>query len=183
VPPFVFPSGGSRRSTGHGRRVPVPPGGRPVYGHRLLLHPLTASVRTLRSLLTVSGGAILHFGGHGAPIGFLLFEHTHTDGVAHRIDHAVLTDLFAAGHKDEPTLLACVLTCHSYRSGQAFVAAGVPHVVCTGGRLQDDHAAHFCYQFYLALFSGKSIGESFEIANKSLAADVVEDPPAHPPPH
>jgi len=150
-------------------------------GPELLLQPLTASVKSLRSLLTLSGAAILHFGGHGASDGSLLFERHNFDGRAHPVNHYDLGTLFQAGPKDEPTVLAFVSTCDSEQSGQAFVKAGVPHVVCISGRVRDDLAAHFTYQFYLALLSGKSVGDSFHIANESIRSDFAEDPWAHPP--
>jgi len=155
---------------------------RSLGGPKLLLQPLTASVKSLRKLLTQSGGAILHFAGHGMSDGSLLFENNEINGMAHSVNYHNLGSLFKAGPKDEPTLLAFVSTCHSEQSGHAFVKSGVPHVVATNGRVRDDHAAHFTYQFYLALFSGKSVGVSFKIADESLRADIVENPSVYPPP-
>uniref|UniRef100_A0A7S1C1G4 CHAT domain-containing protein n=1 Tax=Corethron hystrix TaxID=216773 RepID=A0A7S1C1G4_9STRA len=95
----------------------------------LLLQPLTASVRALRSLLTVSGASVLHFGGHGFADGSLLLESPSGDGTGVSVAPAALGQLFDAGRRSEggaqPTLLAILSACHSQAAGEAFVAAGV----------------------------------------------------------
>ena len=121
------------------------------------------------------GTSILHYSGHGHP-DCLAFE---TDrGLLHPLETDTLARLIRAG--GAPTVrLAVVSACHSRKAGEAFVRAGVPHVVAV--RLKDpvlDRAARvFAYQFYFALLQGKTISESFRIGRERVAADPeIESP-------
>ena len=65
-----------------------------------------------------------------------------------------------------------VSACHSKSTGQAFVDAGVKHVVCVKieAMIQDSSAMAFTRAFYLALLSGQTVKHSFLIAKEALKA-------------
>lgn len=73
----------------------------------------------------------------------------------------MLRELFAAGGT-EGTKLVFVSACFSLRSAQAFVDAGVPHVVAVdvNTRLRDRAALSFTRAFYLALIAGAPAASS-----------------------
>ena len=62
--------------------------------------------------------------------------------------------------------------CFSERAGEAFVEAGVPHVVCVNvtDALLDSAAITFTRSFYLSLAVGDTVAEAFAIAQQSVAA-------------
>lgn len=62
--------------------------------------------------------------------------------------------------------------CFSKEIGEAFVKAGVPHVVCVkvDSKIQDAAAIAFTRAFYVAFLSGKSVLDSFSIAKEALKA-------------
>ena len=57
--------------------------------------------------------------------------------------------------------------------GEAFVAAGVPHVVAVRreAQLQDKAACAFADQFYFALFKGRTVQSAFDIARQAVSND------------
>ena len=61
--------------------------------------------------------------------------------------------------------------CHSAGGGEAFVAAGVPHVVAVerDAALQDKAACIFAEAFYYALLLGRTVGQAFEIGKQAVA--------------
>lgn len=65
-----------------------------------------------------------------------------------------------------------VSACHSRKTGEAFIEAGVPHVVCVkvDAMIEDSAANTFTRAFYLALFTGKTVQQSFDIAKQALKA-------------
>ena len=79
-----------------------------------------------------------------------------------------LTALVRAGADCEggrpPLDFAFVSACHSVGGGQAFVDAGVPHVVAVrrDAQLQDKAACVFAGALYHALFRGRSVANAFE---------------------
>lgn len=101
------------------------------------------------SILVLLGCRTLHYSGHGHP-DFLAFEDGR--GEAHLLDADRLRELFAAGGQSGVQLVF-VSACHSRKVGDAFVEAGVPHVVAV--RLEEpvyDIAAQtFAKAFYQAL--------------------------------
>lgn len=124
-----------------------------------------ATTDSLRSLVTL-GCRVLHFSGHGHP-DFLPFENGR--GGIHAVETHVLRQLFAAGGSTT-TKLVVVSACHSKRSGQAFVDAGVPHIVAVDmDRLRDRAALSFTRAFYLALISGKTVRQAFDIGRAAVA--------------
>ena len=95
------------------------------------------TTRRLRDLLT-DGCRILHYSGHGFSFvdrngvaqARLAFENG--EGGTHVLEVQNLTDLVAAGADGDgapPLDFAFISACHSVGGGEAFVAAGVPHVV------------------------------------------------------
>ena len=95
------------------------------------------TTRRLRDLLT-DGCRILHYSGHGfssvdrngVARARLAFENG--EGGTHLLEVQNLTDLVAAGADGDgapPLDFAFISACHSVGGGEAFVAAGVPHVV------------------------------------------------------
>ena len=200
--------------------------GRPRYYSSVSLEPQSGSVSAFRTLLTLKGAAIIHYGGHGDDNGCLLFEGRTGDGVAAPVQPASLrkvfesgrglkrgdggeidsdsdssleeirkeradgdsdmsdddgysSDLLSAAHY-QTTQLAFVSACHSVMAGQAFLDAGVPHVVATTSQVRDDSVIEFELQFYQALFAGASIQASFDLAVNFLRAessDFCEDGP------
>jgi len=67
------------------------------------------------------------------------------------------------------TKLVFVNACHSEAVGRVFLKAGVPFVVAVQSRLkiQNEAAQEFAKTFYLNVFSGKTIRESFEVAQQN----------------
>ncbi len=120
------------------------------------------------STLVLLGCRALHYSGHGHP-DFLAFEDGR--GEAHPIDPETLKGLFASGGPSGVEL-AFVSACHSRKAGEAFVDAGVAHVVCV--RLEEpvyDLAARkFARTFYLALAAGKTVQQAFDSGRASVKA-------------
>ncbi len=63
-----------------------------------------------------------------------------------------------------------VSACHSQAAGQAFVDAGVPHVVCVSvqSMLLDAVALTFERAFYVALAVGDTVEDAFNIAKQAV---------------
>jgi hypothetical protein len=147
---------------------------------------------TLRDAVTL-GCRVLHYVGHGTPSHLVLERsdaHQNGTGEAHFLDHQSLKRLFSAGGGAGPgaggtgcpgdvtgggVKLAFVSACHSQGAGQAFVQAGVPHVVAIhSARRVSDKASHiFARSFYLALFKGRTVRQSFEIGQASVEAHAA----------
>jgi hypothetical protein len=141
------------------------------------------TTRRLRALLT-DGCRMLHYSGHGFSYidrggtqrARLAFE----DGLGgtHALEVERLTDLVSAGADSAdgeapPLDFVFVSACHSDQGGEAFVAAGVPHVVAVRreAQLQDKAACAFADQFYFALFKGKTVQQAFDIARQGVSND------------
>lgn len=126
-----------------------------------------ATVDNLRTLTTLGFSAI-HYSGHGDP-DFLAFEDG--TGGTHEFDGDLLESLFAAGGTTG-VQLAFVSACYSRAAGDAFVDAGVPHVIAV--RLEepvyDVAAKTFARAFYLALLTNKTVADAFAIGRSSVSA-------------
>jgi hypothetical protein len=135
-----------------------------------------ATADNLRTLVTL-GCRALHYSGHGHE-DFLAFEDGR--GATYELDPAKLQQLFAAGGT-RGVQLVFVSACHSRRAGEAFVAAGVPHVVAV--RLEtpvyDAAARQFARAFYLALAAGKTVKAAFEIGRASVGTKPELPAPEH----
>ena len=70
------------------------------------------------------------------------------------------------------TRLVFISACYSQLAAEAFVEAGVPHVVAVrrSVKVLDDAAALFARHFYFALVEGHTVRESFEHGAAQLAA-------------
>ena len=135
---------------------------------RLELSFKWATTESLRAVLTL-GVRVLHYSGHGHPR-FLSFEDG--SGGAHLFSVDSLKELIRAGHGSSSLRLVFVAACSSRAAGDAFVKAGIAHVVCVqiDAEVSDDAARVFTKAFYLSLFVGKTVAESFDIAQKSVEA-------------
>jgi len=135
-----------------------------------------ATSDNLLRLLTMGCRAI-HYTGHGLP-SCLAFEDD--EGRMHPMDPAQLKELLEAGRtassvtspggRKSGVEFVFVCACHSEAAGQAFVAAGVPHVIAvkTDAAVCDRASQIFMKHFYLALLVGHTVRASFDIGQKAV---------------
>ena len=137
-----------------------------------------ASTKTLRNMVTL-GHRALHFSGHGFKDS-LAFEDEH--GGLHMVVVNQLRHLCAAGGKkssktsrktsntEKGVQFVFVSACYSQSAGEAFVQAGIPHVVCVSvnSNLLDKAAQEFAHTFYLSLAVGGTVADSFEIGVEAV---------------
>lgn len=125
-----------------------------------------ATTEKLTSALAV-GCKVLHFSGHGNAQ-FLTFEDTRCGLQPVLIE--TLKKLLCV--ENMQLNLVFVSACHSRKTGQAFIDAGVAHVVCVKVEemVQDLAAMSFTRAFYIALLSGRSVKQAFLIAKETLKA-------------
>jgi len=139
---------------------------------QIALQRAPATSDRLRTLLTL-GVTVLHYIGHGAT-SYIPFENN--NGGVHKISATHLQTLLTAGDGCKGLRLVFVNSCFSRLSGETFASCGVPHVVCLGGNstnkgfLSDDCAVTFMRSFYLAVCSGKTVRQAFEIGKASVKA-------------
>jgi hypothetical protein len=139
---------------------------------QITLNRAPATSDRLRTLLTL-GVTVLHYIGHGAEE-YIPFENN--NGGMHKISQDHLRTLLSAGDGVAGLQLVFVNSCFSRMAGETFAECGVPHVVCLGGSsnnrgfLSDDCAVTFMRSFYLALCSGKTVKNSFDIGRASVKA-------------
>jgi hypothetical protein len=150
-------------------------------GKRVEITAATATTRNLSNLL-LDGCRVLHYSGHGftalGPGGtehsVLAFE----DGLGgtHPLEVGALQQLVAAGARRtdgaHATLdLAFISACHSVEGGEAFVKAGVRHVIAVRreARVQDRAACVFAESFYYALLRARTVREAFDVAVQAVA--------------
>ncbi|GMH60056.1 hypothetical protein TrLO_g2216 [Triparma laevis f. longispina] len=128
----------------------------------------TATTSRLRTSFTLGCKAV-HYSGHGHR-SFLTFEDG--KGGLHWISPEELKQLCGAGSSEEGRVqFVFVSACYSRVAGQAFIEAGVNHVVCCQqDLLQDSAALAFTREFYLALAVGRTVKSSFEIGRQAVAA-------------
>ncbi|OQR94502.1 hypothetical protein ACHHYP_01246 [Achlya hypogyna] len=131
-----------------------------------------ADVHTFRKVISY-GCRALHFSGHGVP-GKVIFENGNCE--AHFLSQKELKTLLLAGVQGSPEntmRLVFVSACHSESVAEAFVSAGVPHVVVVPkeDKVLDQKAMEFSKAFYTALLAGHSVYKSFEIGQ--VQADIV----------
>eukprot|EP00946_MAST-07B_sp_MAST-7B-sp1_P005406 g5406.t1 len=130
-----------------------------------------ATSDNLSKVLTL-GCRALHYSGHGVE-GELVFEDGY--GKAHFLKSAALGALLRAGSSSTQTMalqFVFVSACHSQAAGEAFAAAGVPHVVAVHRRkaISDAASCLFAHHFYLALLAGKTVRDCFDISRAAIAA-------------
>ena len=154
----------------------------------LLLSSLSSSCRSLRlfvshattqQLLRVMtvGCRALHYSGHGMAGGCLAFESD--GGDMHAVDVQALHQMMTAGRRRgeaEPAVqLVFVSACHSESTADAFIQAGVRHVIAVRAdqQVHDVAAKTFMSIFYYSLFRGRTVRESYEKAKVSVMAGVM----------
>lgn len=137
-------------------------------GRALTVRTEVATAENLRTMLTL-GCRVLHYTGHGMK-GCLVFENGF--GSCHFLEANELRRLFQTqGRGPQRVRMVFVAACHSEAAAQAFVDAGVEHVVAVkvGARIADKSAMTFMNQFYLALLVGRSVREAFELGRSAVS--------------
>eukprot|EP00752_Nemacystus_decipiens_P002493 g2344.t1 len=148
-------------------------------GRQIRFRAVVAKATQLRELLN-SGCRMLHYTGHGNTE-FLAFESNQERlcGVMEPLHVERLKNLFQAG--GVRTDLVFISSCYSENCGQAFVEAGVRHVVAVKRDESVTAAQQFANQFYDALMSehGRyTVRHAFDIAlNTVNASDNPNAPP------
>eukprot|EP00592_Proboscia_alata_P003201 CAMPEP_0194375938 /NCGR_PEP_ID=MMETSP0174-20130528/24497_1 /TAXON_ID=216777 /ORGANISM="Proboscia alata, Strain PI-D3" /LENGTH=2279 /DNA_ID=CAMNT_0039156461 /DNA_START=633 /DNA_END=7472 /DNA_ORIENTATION=+ len=127
-----------------------------------------ATTDRLRTVMT-KGCGCLHYSGHGSP-DYLIFEDG--KGGLHWLGSEKLKKFITEGAKNNepPFRFVFVSACYSFLTGEAFVDAGVPHVVCCQqeAQLADSAALAFTRAFYLALAIGRTVKDSFELGRQAV---------------
>lgn len=108
----------------------------------------------------------LHFSCHGMPEYLCLEDGT---GGAQFLTADELCEFIAAGARGRLQFVF-VSACHSREAGEAFLNAGVPHVLCCRQEkaLMDEATIEFGRSFYRSLCSGKSLQESFDLGRQAV---------------
>jgi len=113
------------------------------------------------------GCNVIHYSGHGVK-GFLAFEnHSKSElGNTQFINNEYLQRVLRTKAGYIGVKLAVVSACHSEKAGQAFVQAGVPHVIAIkqNNAVHDQAAHNFTETFYEWLFSGNSVNTAYKAA-------------------
>ena len=123
----------------------------------------TATVDAFQSAVTL-GARVVHFAGHGHEK-FMMFEDGH--GGAQALEPKALRNRVSACGAGTCKLVV-LNSCKSEDVGQAFVAAGVEHVVAVAqnqnnGRISDRAGIEFCRAFYRSLANMDSLRTAFDI--------------------
>jgi len=129
----------------------------------------TATPANLSSFLQEKDNRVLHFSCHGhrdyIPLetGF---------GLLHILPYEGLAKLITVNGSNLHTVF--VSSCHAHSIGQAFVKAGVKHVICCEreDNFQDPVASEFIQVFYQALARDLTLLQAFDSAKKSVAASM-----------
>lgn len=170
-------------------------------GRRLRWRSEVADLHAFRTVLSL-GCRALHFSGHGVP-GQVIFETRRGEAQfvsmrelrelllaggeragesssssdeevhSHRVERGWVALDATHKHHRMPLQLVFVSACHSESVAQAFVSAGVPHVVVVSKeeKVLDRKAMEFAKAFYTALFAGHSVAKSFQIGR--VQADIA----------
>jgi len=127
-----------------------------------------ATSDTLRFRIT-EGCTALHYTGHGLR-GCLAFEDG--NGKMHGIDADTLKHLVSAGGGGKRVKFVLVSACHSEDAGDAFVKAGVPHVIAVRNQSQiaDASSRLFMKHLYSSLWMGHTIQQAFDTAVVAVKA-------------
>lgn len=153
-------------------------------GKRIKYRAVNAAVHKLVPLLK-EGVTMIHYAGHGWEGGLLHFESFgNSFGVSHPVNAKDLRGILApkeggGGQSTLPTKIVFVSTCHSEITGQMFVDAGVPHVVCVEekNKVQDSTTRKFTEVFYHSLFLGSSVKVAYDAAISRCRLEDGKDPP------
>jgi len=128
-----------------------------------------ATTDRLRTMVTLGACAGLHYSGHGNP-GSLMMEDGR--GKGHRVHVEQLRKLLRAGGGTPSLRFVFVSACYSEAAAQAFIEAGVPHVIAVrlNTRVSDVAAQVFTRAFYLALAVGETLQAAYDIAVQAVTA-------------
>jgi len=130
-----------------------------------------ATIERLRTYVIQAKCDILHIAGHGHPK-YLTFEDGR-GGLQLLTPQGISKLMAATKSADNARLpkLAFVCACHSRLAADAFVQAGVHHVVAVAldAPLLDAAALEFTQAFYLAIAAGNSVASAFEIGVQAVA--------------
>ena len=122
----------------------------------------TATSKNLGNFLS-EGNEMLHFSGHGNPV-YLFIENEYGGGQTLLVNEDLKAWIRAGGNNLKFVFVAA---CHSRSAGEAFVGAGVPHVVCSEKdelMLSDVAATIFARDFYRALSNGRTVQQAYDLA-------------------
>jgi len=112
---------------------------------------------------------VLHYSGHGS-IEYLSFEDNR--GGLHQLYASSIKKIISACKVQGQNNLKFVFVsaCNSLQSGQAFVNAGVPHVICSkqDSALLAVAALQFTKQLYKSLVNGFTVNDSFKRAKDAI---------------
>jgi len=145
--------------------------------------------------MLLKGARCIHISGHG-DLNSLLLESDRNCGQEHPLNATALKDMLnecsaqlrdnsATAGAAPPLSLVVISACFSARAAEAFVLAGVPHVVAVheDTRVTDEAACAFTQNFYLALLEGNTVQQAFNVARAGvqirLQSDFQQQPP-HP---
>ena len=132
-----------------------------------------ATTDRLRTLVTLKACVGLHYSGHGDPQ-FLSMEDGR--GGAHFVPVTKLRKLLEAGGLSAGSgaslQVVFVSACFSEAAAEAFLQAGVPHVIAVRRTTRvSDLAAHaFTRAFYLALVVGSTIRAAYDIGVQAVVS-------------
>jgi hypothetical protein len=130
----------------------------------LVVHPATRTADIIPVLLNAEP-TIVHFAGHGATGGALLFESA--GGTAAPVSIGALASVF----KSLGGLDAVVLnSCYSGRYAEPLLESADAVLGC-GAAIKDTCAIAFSRAFYTALGAGRSVGDAYGLARDQLGID------------
>ena len=142
---------------------------------KIIFRSDAATPDTLRNIIT-KGIKIIHFSGHGLEQSLAFENGLGSTNLNFTIEKLKL--LFEAGGT-KGVEFVFVAACNSEFVGNAFIAAGVPHVVAVrcnpldmqAGLVSDKAARVFASSFYLALFCGRTVRQAFDIGKARVLSD------------
>jgi hypothetical protein len=135
-------------------------------------------VSSCPDLIAREATGIVHFSGHGQDSALALEAPQIGLSDSLSVDELknALTRVGVAGPNSSfsnRVALVFVSACHSEKSGQAFVDAGVRHVIAVQSdhRIKDDSARNFTVEFYRSLFAGDTVRHAFNSALLAMDSD------------
>ena len=133
-------------------------------GHRIFVSWEAANRDRL--LKAINHSRALHISAHGSSAGLVLED---GEGGHTTLKPAVLRQLLAQ-RRPEQLQLVFVATCSSYPVAEAFVAAGIAHVVAipTHTAVKDCSARTFSHSFYYELCRGSTVREAFDRGKQAV---------------
>ena len=126
----------------------------------------TATTDNLGKFLS-TGNRFLHFSCHGHPK-YLFIENDHGGGQPLLVDENLKAWIKAGGNNLQ---FVFVSACHSRPAGDAFLEAGVQHVICSEQKeqtLNNMAAIVFARDFYRALANGRTLQQSYDLAIQAI---------------